>query len=134
MPTEPLALKNLSALQSDRERFVFVTNGKLLYPDSSIDYICGEYFVLGKKMGRRQKFDGARLKQLRKKTPFTQETLALRIGISRETVSAIENNKTETINNIGIETIVKWKVLCESFIDDSEKKSFRDYVLNYLGL
>jgi HTH-type transcriptional regulator/antitoxin HipB len=40
-------------------------------------------------MSRRKKFSGAQLKALRKEAGYTQEELAYRVGISRETVPVI---------------------------------------------
>eukprot|EP01025_Chloroclados_australasicus_P025887 TRINITY_DN25759_c1_g1_i1.p2 TRINITY_DN25759_c1_g1~~TRINITY_DN25759_c1_g1_i1.p2 ORF type:complete len:117 (+),score=3.32 TRINITY_DN25759_c1_g1_i1:73-423(+) len=58
-------------------------------------------------MSRRKKFSGAQLRALRKEAGYTQEEIGIRVGISRETVSAIENERPETINSIGVEVISK---------------------------
>ena len=61
-------------------------------------------------MSRRTKISGLLLRELRKEAQLTQNDPATRIGISRETVSAIENDKRETIEALGAEVISKWPV------------------------
>lgn len=85
-------------------------------------------------MGRRSKFDGQELKKLRKCTPYTQEELAHKVGISRETVNAIENNRIETMSVINVEVILKWKSICETYLDASRKSAFKEYIMKYFGI
>ena len=47
-------------------------------------------------------FSGKELKKLRKEAGFTQKLLAGKIGISRETVVAIENEHPKTIGSLNI--------------------------------
>lgn len=84
-------------------------------------------------MSRKKKFSGAQLKALRKEAGYTQEELALRVGISRETVSAIENEKPETINNIGVEVISKWWSTCRQKASQQTRESFFSTVMDYFG-
>ena len=84
-------------------------------------------------MSRRRKFSGAQLKALRKESGYTQEELANRIGISRETVSAIENDKPETMNNIGVEVISKWWTTCRQKASAQTRESFFSSVMDYFG-
>ncbi len=84
-------------------------------------------------MSRRKLFSGAQLKALRKESGLTQEDLAYRIGISRETVSAIENEKPETMNNISVEVISKWWSVCRQKASDQTRNSFFSTVMDYFG-
>ena len=84
-------------------------------------------------MSRKKKFSGAQLKALRKEAGYTQGELALRIGISRETVSAIENEKPETMNNIGVEVISKWWSICRQKASQQTRESFFSTVMDYFG-
>ncbi|MEP7706469.1 helix-turn-helix domain-containing protein [Paraglaciecola sp. 25GB23A] len=84
-------------------------------------------------MSHNKKFSGAQLKALRKEAGYTQEELALRVGISRETVSAIENEKPETINNIGVEIISKWWSVCRQKASQQTRESFFSAVMDYFG-
>lgn len=84
-------------------------------------------------MSHKKKFSGAQLKALRKEAGYTQEELALRVGISRETVSAIENEKPETINNIGVEVISKWWSICRQKASQQTRESFFSTVMDYFG-
>jgi DNA-binding XRE family transcriptional regulator len=84
-------------------------------------------------MSRRKKFSGVQLKSLRKEAGYTQGELALRVGISRETVSAIENEKTETMNSIGVEVISKWWAVCRQKASEQTRESFFSTVMDYFG-
>ena len=84
-------------------------------------------------MSRRNKFSGAQLKSLRKESGYTQEELAHRVGISRETVSAIENDKPETMKNIGVEVISKWWSVCRQKASEQTRESFFSTVMDYFG-
>lgn len=84
-------------------------------------------------MSRKKKFSGTQLKALRKEAGYTQEELALRVGISRETVSAIENEKPETMNNIGVEIISKWWSICRQKASQQTRESFFSTVMDYFG-
>lgn len=85
------------------------------------------------KMGRRNKISGALLKAMRKEADFTQEQLGARIGISRETVSAIENEKPETINAIGAEVISMWHIICKQGVSADTGTEFFGHVMKYFG-
>ncbi|MCC2616694.1 helix-turn-helix domain-containing protein [Aestuariibacter halophilus] len=84
-------------------------------------------------MARRKNFSGAQLRALRKESGYTQEELAVRIGISRETVSAIENEKPETMNSIGVEVISKWWSVCRQKASEQTRQSFFSTVMDYFG-
>lgn len=84
-------------------------------------------------MARRKKFSGTQLRSLRKEAGYTQEELALRIGLSRETVSAIENEKPETINSIGVEVINNWWSVCRQKASEQTRQSFFSSVMDYFG-
>ncbi|MEP0356877.1 helix-turn-helix transcriptional regulator [Paraglaciecola sp.] len=84
-------------------------------------------------MSRRKMFSGAQLKSLRKEAGFTQEELASRIGISRETVSAIENEKPETMESIGVSVISKWWSTCRQTASAQTRESFFSTVMDYFG-
>ena len=82
-------------------------------------------------MSRRKMFSGAQLKSLRKEAGYTQEELAKRVGISRETVSAIENDKPETMDNIGVGVVNKWWSICRQTASEKTRKSFFSSVMDY---
>jgi HTH-type transcriptional regulator/antitoxin HipB len=84
-------------------------------------------------MSRRRKFSGAQLKALRKESGYTQEQLACRLGISRETVSAIENDKPETMNNIAVELISRWWSVCRQRASVKTRELFFTSVMEYFG-
>jgi HTH-type transcriptional regulator/antitoxin HipB len=82
-------------------------------------------------MSRRKKFSGTQFKSLRKEAGYTQCELAVRLGISRETVSAIENEKPETMNVIGVEVISKWWSVCRQKASPQTQDSFFSTVMEY---
>ncbi|KXI27613.1 helix-turn-helix domain-containing protein [Paraglaciecola hydrolytica] len=84
-------------------------------------------------MSRRKQFSGVQLKALRKEAGFTQGELAIRIGISRETVSAIENEKPETMSNIGVEIISKWWTVCRQKASQQTRETFFSSIMDYFG-
>jgi|TARA_B110000238_G_C15911288_1_gene346391 HTH-type transcriptional regulator/antitoxin HipB len=84
-------------------------------------------------MSRRTKISGLLLRELRKEAQFTQHDLAARIGISRETVSAIENDKRETIEAIGAEVISKWHMICGQGASTATRNKFFEHVMKYFG-
>lgn len=84
-------------------------------------------------MGRRTKISGPLLRTLRLEAGYTQEELGKRVGISRETVSAIENEKPETINSIGAEVISTWYIVCRHDATSQTQNKFFDHVMKYFG-
>ena len=84
-------------------------------------------------MSRKKIFSGAQLMSLRKEAGYTQEELAQRVGISRETVSAIENDKPETMDNIGVSVVNKWWSICRQTASEQTRKSFFYTVMDYFG-
>lgn len=57
----------------------------------------------------------ATLKQVRKEVPgkFTQQELAERLGLSRETVVAIENCHLSAMESLELATVEKWWKVCK---------------------
>ena len=84
-------------------------------------------------MSRRKMFSGAQLRSLRKEAGYTQEELAQRVGISRETVSAIENDKPETMDNIGVGVVNEWWSICRKTASHQTRESFFSTVMDYFG-
>jgi HTH-type transcriptional regulator/antitoxin HipB len=71
------------------------------------------------------------LKDLRKEADYTQDELSPRIGISRETISAIENGKRETIENLSVEVINKWWSVCRSKARENTRQRFMNQIMGY---
>jgi len=84
-------------------------------------------------MSRRTKISGLLLRELRKEAELTQHDLAARIGISRETVSAIENDKRESIQALGAEVISKWHIICAQRASAATRNKFFEHVMKYFG-
>jgi len=84
-------------------------------------------------MARRRKIDVALLKNLRKEAGFTQRELAVRIGISRETVSAIERNVPKTINSLEAEVVSAWHIACQQDASADTRVLFLGHIMKYFG-
>ncbi|TDF39156.1 XRE family transcriptional regulator [Alteromonadaceae bacterium M269] len=84
-------------------------------------------------MARRKKIDIALLKMMRKEAEFTQKELALRIGISRETVSAIERGVPETINKLETDVVSNWHIVCRQKLSPDTDTEFLSHILQYFG-
>lgn len=57
-------------------------------------------------------FDGMQLRVLRREAGLTQQQIADALGMSRETVVAIENNKPSAIEGLKLKTIQMWCGVC----------------------
>jgi len=79
-------------------------------------------------------FSGRELKNLRKEAGFTQKVLASKIGISRETVIAIENEHPKTIDSLSLEVVNSWWVACRKSVSESSQLSFKAQVMNFFGM
>jgi transcriptional regulator with XRE-family HTH domain len=79
-------------------------------------------------------FDGAELKQLRKRAKITQEELADMIGLTRETVSAIENNRPSAIKGLTWNTVSAWQEICCDKADELTRNTFKQYLIRLLKL
>lgn len=81
-----------------------------------------------------QAFSGKKLKEMRKESGFTQAELAIRLGISRETVIAIENEHPGTIDSLALGTLKKWWKVCNQRISQQSRNDFVEYVKNFLNI
>jgi DNA-binding XRE family transcriptional regulator len=79
-------------------------------------------------------FSGVELKNLRKEAGFTQKELAAKIGISRETVVAIENEHAKTIESLGLEVVNAWWIACRKSVSESSQLSFKVQVMKFFGM
>jgi DNA-binding XRE family transcriptional regulator len=73
------------------------------------------------------------LKMMRKESGLTQNDLALRLGVSRETVSAIENEKPETISVLSIDLIEKWWRICGQSSSSNIKYEFMQNIFQFFN-
>ena len=79
-------------------------------------------------------FSGKELKNLRKEAGFTQKELAQKIGISRETVVAIENEHPNTIDSLSLEVVNAWWVTCRKSVSESSRLSFKVQIMKFFGM
>ena len=79
-------------------------------------------------------FSGRELKNLRKEAGFTQKVLASKIGISRETVIAIENEHPKTIDSLSLEVVNAWWIACRKSVSESSQLSFKVQVMKFFGM
>lgn len=70
---------------------------------------------------------------MRREANYTQAELGQKIGISRETVSAIENERTESIQTIQVDIAEKWYRAC-ALASQKTRNSFIAMVMRYFGV
>ncbi len=70
---------------------------------------------------------------MRKEADLTQKELANRIGISRETVSAIERQVPETINSLEADVIAAWHIACQQNAKSDTRMEFLGHIVKYFG-
>lgn len=79
-------------------------------------------------------FSGVELKNLRKEAGFTQKEIAAKIGISRETVVAIENEHPKTIASLSLDVVNLWWLTCRKSVSESSQLSFKVQVMKFFGM
>jgi DNA-binding XRE family transcriptional regulator len=84
-------------------------------------------------MARRKKIDVTILRNIRNEAGFTQKELASRIGISRETLSAIEREVPETINSLEAEVISAWYIACRQGVTPDTGVKLLSHLVKYFG-
>lgn len=73
------------------------------------------------------------LKTARVNAELTQAELAKLIGLSRETIIAIENNYDKTIENLSLFVISKWIKACGNKVAESTLLSIKSELLKATG-
>lgn len=81
-----------------------------------------------------QHMGGDMLKRLRVEAGFTQEQLARKIGMSRETVINLEKEKAGPIEETKLIVLRTWYDACKSKASDDAKSSFVEYLKVLLGI
>lgn len=77
---------------------------------------------------------GKELKALRVEAKFTQQQLADKLCISRETISAIENEHSGTMGALSLEVIKNWWAICRQEIPQATQLSFISSILRLFQL
>ena len=89
--------------------------------------------IVSCKVSRNKKINITLLKMMRKEAGLTQAELAERLRVSRETVSAIENEKLETINSLSIDLIEKWWRVCGQSSSIKIKNEFMQNIIQFFN-
>jgi len=79
-------------------------------------------------------FSGKHLKMLRTEAGFSQKALAEGIGISRETVVAIENEYEGTIGALYIIVVRDWWLICRKKVSTQTQVLFKEQLLRFFYL
>jgi len=79
-------------------------------------------------------FSGKHLKNLRIEAGYTQRELATRLGISRETVVAIENDHKASINSLKMDVVSDWWNVCKSRSSAETKASFKELIFKFFQI
>lgn len=83
---------------------------------------------------KKKTIDGARLKQLRTESGVTQAQMAEHLGISRETIIAIEQNKPGSIDKLSFEKVNNWGRFCRAKVSISTFEDWKLYLKKMLKL
>jgi HTH-type transcriptional regulator/antitoxin HipB len=79
-------------------------------------------------------FSGKQLKQLRTEAGYTQKELGAQVGLSRETIVAIENEYPGSIDKLGLEVVNAWWAACRQDVSADTKKSFKKQILAFFNI
>ena len=82
----------------------------------------------------RRQFSGKHLKTMRLQAGFTQKQLAKRLGISRETLSSIENEQPNAIHALKVELVTRWWHTCRVSLSAESRNSFKAYLRAFFDL
>ncbi len=80
------------------------------------------------------RFSGKELKNLRKEACLTQKEIAAKIGISRETVVAIENEHPKTMDSLSLEVVNSWWIECRQSASESSQFLFKAQIMKFFGM
>jgi len=78
------------------------------------------------------KISGKQLKRLRVEANLTQEQLGKKLGMSRETIGAIETDK-KACDALQLKTLKMWFDACRNKASADAKKSFIDHIKSFLN-
>lgn len=78
--------------------------------------------------------DGTKLRQLRVDSGVTQIQMAQKLGISRDTIIAIEKNVPGTIAKLSFEKVNDWGRYCRSRVARSTYEEWVNYLKKMLSL
>lgn len=81
----------------------------------------------------RTKINPKILKSMRMEAGLTQRELGERIGISRETVCAIETGKPYSLETIEAQVISAWHLTCKQNAKSETKQRLLQNILKYFG-
>ena len=82
----------------------------------------------------RRRFSAQQLRDMRLQAGYTQKELAARIGVSRETVVAIENDDPKTVNALKVDLLTRWWHACKTLIPNESRSSFVSYLKEFFGV
>jgi len=74
------------------------------------------------------------LRKVRREADITQQALADKLGLCRETVVAIEKMKKGSIENITLQTLKGWWATCREECSPESGDRFKLLVLNIIGI
>ncbi|TDF38552.1 helix-turn-helix domain-containing protein [Alteromonadaceae bacterium M269] len=84
-------------------------------------------------MSLRDRFSGQELRRIRKEAGYTQAEMAVRVGISRETVIAIENEHPGAINSLELGVLKLWWKACHQRVTQETKTGFVTYIQSFFN-
>ena len=79
-------------------------------------------------------FNGETLKRARKNAGLTQQQIAQRVGVSRQTVNKIENNQVDAVRALKLITVQRWHSACRVLMTREERQTFADSLRNFFHI
>ena len=97
--------------------------------------LCQVTYIPGKnKNMSKQGFEGEALRRIRLGADYTQVQLAKRLGVTRETISAIENERIGTIESLDMLLVKRWLQVCRGRLKKGQYRAFVGKLLKYFNI
>ena len=74
------------------------------------------------------------LRKMRQEAGFTQRELAQRLGVSRETVLAIENKRPYALNSLSMQLVKTWFAVCRQNAHCNTRERFIEGLKRFFKL
>jgi DNA-binding XRE family transcriptional regulator len=79
------------------------------------------------------RFDPKELKRIREDSGFTQQQLADKLGITRTTLSKIENDKDNAAVSLELNFVKQWWKVCHQNSSKPARKRFTNYIVSFFN-
>ena len=74
------------------------------------------------------------LRRLRQEADLSQKDMAIRLGLSRESIVAIENAHPRAMNNLKLIVVSRWFNICRAAVKASTREHFIDQLKRFFKI